>query len=830
MTRFRPASRGANGFIYLLIVLYMSLFCGMAHADEQFLPPDEAFKLSSDVSDQSLKLDFEIEKGYYLYQEKFRFSPQVSDGSTDQKLVGEPSYSQTKQKLDPTFNKWMPVFYNQARIELPLLSKQPFKLKVTYQGCAEAGLCYPPQNKVIEVDPAAATESAASAGAGDTSKQNSTQASESMLGDLLTAPKSNPGNMSSQKASADDEQTNNVSGQPQADGSDSLDTQATASQSESSQSAALQPQTQSPDAVTENPLQHRFSADAKNHGDPGHSEALTAFNSASHEENDAALSASAVGHEEQTSQNTSAPVQQQDGTAPPIDSDDSETDSSAGVVEHPQKQPAADEQTGNSVASSNTAKSVTQASSPKADAPADHSLEMTADDRSPDDKPGNIFFSANDAQIADTFLQTSTLQLVLLCFGLGVLLSLTPCVLPMLPILYAIIAGRTGQTSKHNPKSGKRGLGLALTYVLGTSIVYTCMGVAAGLLGSTLSLWLQHPLVLGAFALLLFVLALSMFGAFNIQTPGGLQNRLNNSIDKLPVGRHGSTLIMGMLSALIATPCVAAPLAGLLLFISQKQSILQGALALFALAWGQGILLLVLGTAGSMMSARLSTVSVMIKNICGLLLLATALWLIMHLLPSLVAQLAWAFLLVCFGLVCFSGLRTNSHIAAIIIKSFALLLIVWGILVTVGAASGKMNNMLKPLQWSSTDTQTASDNLPDLAFKKVYTRQQLSEALEQSGGKPSMVEFYADWCVSCHEMEATTYTDPRLRRAMQRFNLIQIDVTDNSAEQRALMKQHHTFGPPAIFFYDGQGKLLEKQRLSGYISAAVLKDTLEHIQ
>ncbi|GHC51989.1 thiol:disulfide interchange protein DsbD [Alcaligenes pakistanensis] len=431
--------------------------------------------------------------------------------------------------------------------------------------------------------------------------------------------------------------------------------------------------------------------------------------------------------------------------------------------------------------------------------------------------------SLSDVGLADYLKQAGWGQIVLLSFVFGLLLSFTPCVLPMVPILLSIIAGR------NQPAPSRwHGLKMAFVFVLGLSLVYTLLGVAAGLLGAGLASWLQNPWVLGLFALILVALALSMLDVFTLQAPAGLQTRLNERMNRLPGGQLGGVFLMGMLSALIVGPCVAAPLAGVLLFISQTGDVVLGGSALFALAWGSGVLLLVVGAGSGSLLPKAGAWMESVKTAFGVLLLATAWWMVSPLMSGTIAVFGWvvlalwaAALLGAFGRgtaprTPWSGLR----------QGVGVLLAVWAIMMLISIALARPS-VIRPLEGlKSTGTVAAAHS--KVEFQRVLTLQELDERLAKAT-RPVMLDFYADWCVSCIEMENFTFSDPAVAQRMAQFELLQVDVTANTPEDRELLKHFRLFGPPGIMFFDSKGKQLEQLRVIGFQDAARFSKVLDEV-
>ncbi|OZI72210.1 protein-disulfide reductase DsbD [Bordetella genomosp. 12] len=408
-------------------------------------------------------------------------------------------------------------------------------------------------------------------------------------------------------------------------------------------------------------------------------------------------------------------------------------------------------------------------------------------------------------------------------FLLGLLLAFTPCVLPMIPILSSIIVGREAQTA---PSKG-RGLALAAAYVLGMSVVYTALGVAAGLSGAGLAAWLQTPWVLALFALLLALLALAMFDAYTLQLPASWQARLSARSNRVPGGRHTGALIMGALSALIVGPCVAAPLAGALLYISQTGDVWLGGASLFAMAWGMGVPLLIVGASWGALLPKAGPWMDGVKRFFGMLLLATAWWMLIPVLPGWLLMLGWA-LLAMVGAVmlrAFEPLPAQAGAARMFGKGIGLLLALGALMWVIGAASGA-RDALAPLSHFAARTQAESPVAGQPSFTRIHSVAELDAALAAST-RPVMLDFYADWCVSCREMERFTFSDPAVAQRMAGMLLLQADVTQNNAEDRALLKRFKLFGPPGILFFAPGGRLLEAPRVVGFQDAARFSASLD---
>jgi thiol:disulfide interchange protein DsbD len=424
--------------------------------------------------------------------------------------------------------------------------------------------------------------------------------------------------------------------------------------------------------------------------------------------------------------------------------------------------------------------------------------------------------ATNESSRLDAALQSGRFWTVVgVFFVAGLLLSLTPCVLPMLPILSSIIVGESAGAKT----SRSRGFLLALSYSLGMALVYTALGVAAGLAGEGLAAALQKPWVLALFALALIVFAMSMFGAFEISLPHSMSGGLSQASQRLPAGHLLGVFVMGGVSALIVSPCVAAPLAGALVYLSQTRDVVLGGSALFALASGMSVPLLLLGVSAGSLLPRAGAWMDGVKHLFGMLLLAVALWTLQPVLPSAIAQLLWGALLI--GVAAMLGLFQAPHAVhrprTWLRKTAALVSVIFGVLQIIGAASGG-TDPLKPLAGlirAEAGASQSSAAVEGLSFKRVSSLAELDAALA-SAGRPVMLDFYADWCVSCKEMERFTFSDPVVRQHLAGALLLKADVTANSPTDRELLKRFNLFGPPGIIFFDAAGQELKGARVIGF--------------
>ena len=413
---------------------------------------------------------------------------------------------------------------------------------------------------------------------------------------------------------------------------------------------------------------------------------------------------------------------------------------------------------------------------------------------------------ATDAQIATLFASGFWL-VVASFFGFGLLLSFTPCVLPMVPILSGVIVGGGAHVTK------ARGLSLASVYVLGMAVTYAVAGVAAGLSGAMLATVLQTPWVVGAFAAVFVALALAMFGVYELQIPVSLQSRLAEASGRIKGGHVTGVFAIGVLSALIVGPCVAAPLAGALLYISQTRDVVLGGSALFAMALGMGVPLLAIGASAGVLLPKAGPWMETVKRFFGVLLLAGAIYLVSPFIPAAAQFLAWGALLVVTAIYlrAIDPLPVHAHGFQRFSKGVGVIALIAGIAFLIGAFSGS-RDVLQPLSGLRLGATAAEPP----AFQRIATVAELDGRIRGAGGQPVLLDFYADWCVSCKEMERYTFSDPEVQARMRQMLLLQADVTASTPEHLALLKRFRLFGPPGIIFFDREGREIEGLRVIGF--------------
>src|SRR6266852_5083505 len=419
--------------------------------------------------------------------------------------------------------------------------------------------------------------------------------------------------------------------------------------------------------------------------------------------------------------------------------------------------------------------------------------------------PERVTAASDDVRFAGV-LESGQLWLVMaVFFAAGLLLTFTPCVLPMIPILSGIIVGEGQKVTRG------RAVLVSLAYVLGMAVTYTAIGIAAALSGNLLSAALQNAWILGVFASVFVVLALSMFGFYELQLPSGWQARLTEASNRLGGGHWGAVVLMGALSAAIVSPCVAAPLAGALLYIGQTRDAVLGGTALFSMAIGMGVPLVLVGVSEGVLLPRSGQWMHAVRQFFGVLLLAVAIWIIAPVIPVAVQMLLWAALLVGSG-VFLGALEPLPHGSSgwgRLWKAVGVLALLAGVAQGIGALSGA-RDPLRPLAGLFAQLPEAS-----LPFETVKTLADLDARLKTTD-KAVMLDFYADWCVSCKEMERFTFSDPQVRARLAGMTLLRADVTATSANDKALLKRYRLFGPPGIIFFDAGGREIEGLRVIGY--------------
>ncbi|SMG60229.1 protein-disulfide reductase DsbD [Paraburkholderia susongensis] len=453
-----------------------------------------------------------------------------------------------------------------------------------------------------------------------------------------------------------------------------------------------------------------------------------------------------------------------------------------------------------------------------------------AQQSSADDEPW--YERATSADYAQSLLQRGGFfAIVGLYFVAGAILSLLPCSYPMIPILSAIIIGEGARVTR------ARGFALSLAYVIGMALVYTALGVAAALVGQSLGAWLQNPWVLGFFGVLLTIFSLMLLAGFDIELPA----RWRDGVSRASAGRSGGKLtavaVMGALSALVVGACMTAPLFAVLAFIAHTGNAVLGGAALFSMGIGLGVPLLIIGLGAGTFLPRAGVWMDNVKAFFGVVLLAAALWIVWPVLGAAATMLLSALwlLIAAVSLGLFSAPIAGGSVWRRLGRAVGVVMAVWAAALLVGLAAGS-SDPLRPLavlaarggEATTAGASNAAGNAPqsDLTFAPVRSSDQLDQAVK-TAAQPAMLDFYADWCVSCKEMEKFTFTDPRVHAKLKQMNLLRADVTANNTDDQALLKRFNLFGPPGIIFFDQGGK--EVLRVVGYESADKFLRTLDRV-
>ncbi|MEK6663112.1 MAG: protein-disulfide reductase DsbD [Pseudomonadota bacterium] len=747
--------------IILSFAALLLLLPTFSHAIEEadLLEPEKAFVISAKALDgNTLEVRYQIAKDYYLYHDKFKFEVEPKEAT-----LGTPQIPPGKIKQDEFFGK-VETHRGLLIIKLPINrgNAQAISLKAISQGCADVGVCYPPLTQSVKIN-FAAPAPAAKSGGGALAALKDLGLSLGGSGDeLLPAEEAF-------KVSLNTKDANTLL-------------------------LTIAP--------TANVYLYRDKIKVTLLNGKGVTVAGVKLPKGE-EKSDPTFGKAEVYHQAVTAEVT---LKREAGSADKIALrvDYQGCNEKVGVCYPPLNQRFEVSLLGGAIVKADSAPAAATPAAPTSDraAPAPLAAAPAAaqDEQS---QIANILKGGNFWLIIASF------------FGFGLLLTFTPCVFPMIPILSGIIAGQGHQLTK------TKSLVLSLTYVLGMAITYTAAGVAAGKSGALLSAALQNPWVLGSFAVVFVVLSFSMFGFFELQMPSFIQSRLTESSNKMKGGNLSGVFIMGALSALIVGPCVAAPLAGALLYISQTGDAWLGGWSLFALSLGMGAPLIVVGVAGGALLPRAGGWMNAVKAFFGVLLLGVAIWLISPVISSLLHMLLWAALLIISAIYlhALDPLPPNASGFKKFWKGWGVISLVVGVSLAIGALSGS-RDILQPLAGIRLSTTGSGSAIAapiehGLKFERVKTVEELDARIQAAKGKQVMLDFYADWCVSCKEMERFTFNDPKVQARLKDVLLLQADVTANSDADKALLKRFKLFGPPGIIFFNKEG-IEQPTRVIGY--------------
>lgn len=422
-------------------------------------------------------------------------------------------------------------------------------------------------------------------------------------------------------------------------------------------------------------------------------------------------------------------------------------------------------------------------------------------------------------------LQNDSLPLTLLSFfGFGLLLAFTPCIFPMIPILSGIIVGQGESVTT------RKAFLLSLSYVFASALTYTLFGILAALFGSNLQVVFQEPWIIALFSGIFILLSLSMFGFYNLELPASIQSKLHNSSDTHRDGSYYGAAIMGALSSLIVGPCVAAPLAGALIYIGQTGDVILGGSALFVMGFAMGSPLLLLGASAGSLLPKAGAWLNSTKAIFGVIMLAVSIWMLDRILPAPITMLLAASLLIipAIYLRAMEPLPIQASGWLKLWKGFGVMMLIYGILLLVGLSMGN-SNPLQPLHGFNSGHSAEQEE--GLNFQKIASINDLEQVLEQAHANNQwvMLDFYADWCISCKEMEAYTFTDKRVQSKLSNFILIQADVTKNNADDKALLQRFNLIGPPAILFFTPDKKESKASRIIGYQNTETFLTNIDNL-
>jgi thiol:disulfide interchange protein DsbD len=419
--------------------------------------------------------------------------------------------------------------------------------------------------------------------------------------------------------------------------------------------------------------------------------------------------------------------------------------------------------------------------------------------------------------IANTIKSGSVIIILLTFFGFGVLLSLTPCVFPMIPIISGVII------SQGEGLTTKKAFALSVVYVLAMAVAYTIAGVLAGLFGSNLQAALQTPWVIYSFAGVFVALAMSMFGYYELKLPDALVTKVSRNSNRSGIA---GVAIMGFLSALIVGPCVAAPLAGALVYIGQTGDALLGGAALFSMSIGMGIPLIIVGVSAGKFMPKPGAWMTMVTAVFGIMMLGVAIWMLEKIVSPSVTMLLYSLLGIGSALY-LGAFDKDGHVFR---RSVAVIIFIYSVALFIGFLAGS-SSMTQPLGFLKPNASTTVQavEVQKFEFKVVKSIEELDKILEANKGKKIMLDFAADWCTSCKELEAITFANSDVRAKLNDYVLIRADVTENGAQEKALSKKYGVFGPPALIFFDAELEAISSKTIIGFIEPEKLIDHLNSL-
>lgn len=741
-------------FIFLLFTLFSSPI--FALHEPELLPVDEAFKITATAkSAEEVTISWQIANGYLLYQNKFKLQSQ-----TEGVQLGKLDFPQGKTKHDEVFGEVI-IYRDAVSLSLPLVNPNKLpsvKLMVKYQGCADVGVCYPPQKKILDVALPITSQPEAIAPPAQSVALLKSNPLEQLTGGLkkLFTDELLPAEQAFQFfAEVKDANTVHMNWLL-ADGYYLYREKV---------------------KLTVKAGDVQLGSYEIPHGTPKH---------------DPEFGNVEIFHQ---GLDFNVPLLRQNTAAQSIQLEVAYQGCADRGVCYPPMQ-----------------KTVSL------DLPVAQQIVM------PNSKPQPAPKLSEQDQIVKSLKQDSLWLTLITFLGFGLLLSLTPCVFPMVPILSGIIVGQG-----KNISTGKA-FGLSLSYVVATALTYTVFGILAALFGSNLQTAFQQPWVIALFSAIFVALSLSMFGFYHIEIPKGLRAKLHHSSDKHRDGSYLSAFIMGGLSALIVGPCVAAPLAGALVFIGQTGNVVLGGAALFMLGFGMGVPLLIIGASAGKILPKSGHWLEIINPVFGVIMLAVALWMMSRILSAHIMMLLWAMLLM-IPAIYLHALDPLPHPVSgwrKLWKGLGLMMLIYGGCLLIGFALGH-TNPLQPLQAMIAECSAASEEECEIPvakakktgfhFERIQSAAELDSRLQEASRNKQwvMLDFYADWCISCKEMEAYTFSDPKVQQRLANLVLLQVDMTNNTEEDKALLKRFNLIGPPAVLFFNPDDSQEQSQyRVIGY--------------
>lgn len=436
----------------------------------------------------------------------------------------------------------------------------------------------------------------------------------------------------------------------------------------------------------------------------------------------------------------------------------------------------------------------------------------------------NAFSSTSEVDTMQFLLQSQHIGLILLGFFIGgLLLSLTPCVLPMIPILSSIIFASHKRSSQ---QTRLKDFFLSLSYVGGVAFTYTLLGIFAGLSGNLITTSIQSPMLMGVLGVIFILLALSMFDLYALKLPHFIENFIATSILRVEGGKYLNVFIIGTISSLVLSPCIAPPLAGAIIYINQSRDFILGGLALFTLSIGMSMPLILIGIFSDRVLPKRGYWMILVKEFIGFMLIAMGLFIMSPLFPENMDQIAYSILLLSFSIYLFMANRRFKYSVISWVHAIAFATLMGAILLF-----GVTLQKIKILDNENISNTTKSNHVSVLPFKQIQSLDDLSRELNQRDSKMVMLDFYADWCVSCKEYEKLTFSNTKIKEHLAAYTLLQVDVTQNKAEHKALLKHFNLYGPPAILFFDKQHNEERTFRIVGFKNASQMLEhlkTLEH--